>query len=229
MDSDPHTAPRFFVLEDELFGRYDTKFLPTEPHNVGEPPPCPQCKRGIGMLPWLPPYRLELELYGDAFGDYVEGVGYSFLISERFAEAFRAEGLSGLLGFHPVEVERVRRKRKKSKAVIVPRYLVVSACLWRATVDEARSRLRHLRRITCPECRYGGLNSIHGFSLEPGSWQGEDVFRPRGLEGCIVVSERFVEFVRRHGLTNMKLTPIEEYVWDPLRKGPPETPSAAPV
>ena len=31
------------------------------------------------------------------------------------------------------------------------------------------------------------------------------------------------EFVQRHGFTNMKLTPIEEYVWDPGGKGPPES------
>ena len=27
--------------------------------------------------------------------------------------------------------------------------------------------------------------------------------------------------VKKHGLTNMKLIPTEEYVWDPLRRGPP--------
>ena len=58
---------------------------------------------------------------------------------------------------------------------------------------------------------------------EPGSWQGEDVFRPRGKRGSILVSERFAEFARRHALTNMKLTPTEEFVWDPLGQGPPAT------
>jgi hypothetical protein len=72
-----------------------------------------------------------------------------------------------------------------------------------------------------------GLDSIHGFALEAGTWQGDDVFRPRGFRGCIVVSERFTEFVKRHGFTNMKLIPTEEYIWDPLHKGPPaRTPSA---
>ncbi|XXF78701.1 hypothetical protein P2318_02785 [Myxococcaceae bacterium GXIMD 01537] len=47
------------------------------------------------------------------------------------------------------------------------------------------------------------------------------MFRPRGLQGDIVVSERFVNFVKRHGLTNMKLIPTEEYIWDPDHKGPP--------
>jgi hypothetical protein len=52
--------------------------------------------------------------------------------------------------------------------------------------------------------------------------QGEDVFRPRGLSGDIVAAERFAVFVRRHQLTNMKLIPTEELIWDPYRLGPPE-------
>jgi hypothetical protein len=53
------------------------------------------------------------------------------------------------------------------------------------------------------------------------TWQGEDVFRPRGLQADIVVSERFAEFVKRHGFTNMKLIPTEKYVWDSDHKGLP--------
>jgi hypothetical protein len=181
------------------------------------------------MLTWQPPYSVDLELYGQGLGDFVEGPGYEVLVSERMAEAFRAEGLTGLLGFHPAEVVRVRRKRKGPKPSAVPPYFVVSPCFGRAAVDEARSHLRIKKPMTCSECRYTSLDTIHGFALEPGTWRGEDVFRPRGLYGDIVVSERFTEFVTRHGFTNMKLIPTEEYVWDPARKGPPTPASAAPT
>jgi hypothetical protein len=181
------------------------------------------------MLTWLPPYRVDLELHGQGPGDFAKGLGgNSVLISERMAEAFRTEGLTGLLGFHPVEVVRVRGKRTQSKAAVAPRYVVVTPCLGRGAVDEARSLLRRNKPVTCLECRSTGVDSIHGFTLEPGTWLGEDIFRPRGLQGDIVVSERFAEFVKRHGLTNMKLIPTEEYVWDPLRKGPPAAHSAEP-
>ncbi|MDY7230180.1 double-CXXCG motif protein [Hyalangium rubrum] len=220
MVSDLPPDPRFFVLEAEVWGPHGTHFDTAAPDNRGDAPHCPRCGEPIGMLTWLPPYRAELELHGGAFGDFLEGPGYEVLLSERLAEAFRKEGLTGFLGFEPVEVLRVRGKRKKSQALAVPRYVVVTPCLGRGAVDEARSRLRHAKPVTCPECRSGGLDSIHGFALEAGSWKGEDVFRARGFRGCIVVSERFTEFVKRHGFTNMKLTPTEEYVWDPLRKGP---------
>ncbi|MFL5348174.1 MAG: hypothetical protein ACJ8AT_25555 [Hyalangium sp.] len=180
------------------------------------------------MLTWLPPYRVELELYGQGGGDFVEGPGYDALISERFAQAFQAEGLTGLLGFHPVEVVRVRRRRKSPQPGSMPPYVAVTACFGRGAVDEARSRIRRSEPITCPECRSAGVDSVHGFALEPGTWQGEDAFRPRGKRGSIVVSERFAEFVQRHGFTNMKLTPIEEYVWDPDGKGPPASTHVAP-
>jgi hypothetical protein len=216
-----HPPSRFFVLEDDVWGSHDTKFEKAEPANRGNAARCPRCEGIIGMRTWLPPYRVELELHGAAFGDFVEGSGDDVLISERMAEAFRAEGLTGLLGFHSAEVVRVRRKRKGLKPGTVPRYFVVSPCFGHGAVDEVRSHFRHTEPMTCAECRYTGLDSIHGFTLEPGTWQSEDVFRPRGLQGRIVVSERFAEFVKRHGLTNMKLIPTEEYVWDPLRKGPP--------
>jgi len=224
MVSEAHPAPRFFVLEDVLWGPHDTKFDKVEPVNRGEAPLCPRCKGALGLLTWLPPFRIDLEIYGQQPGDFVTGPGNSFLISERMAAAFKAEGLTGLLGFHPTEVVRVRRKRKGAKLETVPRYLVVDVSFFgTSAVDVARSRLRYGVPVTCPECRAEGLDSIHGFVLEPGTWRGEDVFRARGLPGTIIVSERFAEFVERHELTNMKLIPTGQYVWDPLRRGPPTT------
>ncbi len=224
MASEVPEAPRFFVLGHDMHGPHDTDFDKIEPVNLGEAPECPRCHGALGSLSWQPPYRVELELYGQGLGDFVEGPGSSFLISERMAEAFQSEGLTGLQGFHPAEVLRVRRKRKGPKPGNMPRYVVVDAGFTRATVDVAHSRLRYGKPITCPECRTEGVDSIHGFTLEPGSWQGEDVFRPRGVSGTLLTSERFATFVAHHGLTNMKLTPTEKYVWDPRRLGPPTEP-----
>ncbi|XXF77754.1 hypothetical protein P2318_32600 [Myxococcaceae bacterium GXIMD 01537] len=221
MASESAMAPRFFLLRAEMHGRHDTKFDKVEPVTRGDAPRCPACGAFIGMLTWLPPYRVDLELYGAALGDFVDGPGYDLLFSERLAEAFRVEGLTGLLGFHPAEVGRVRRKGNGPRLVGVQRYFVVTPCHGRAAVDMARSRIRHDEPVACAECRNLGPDAIHGFTFEPGTWQGEDVFRPRGLQGCIVVSERFAALVGRHGFTNMRLTPIEEYIWDPLGRGPP--------
>ena len=215
---------RFFVLEDDMLGLHDTKFRDVMPINLGDAPLCPRCNSALGSLTWQPPYRVELEIHGQSPGDFVRGSGSSRLISEPMAEAFQAEGLTGLLGFHPVEVVRVRKKHRSKGPSVGPCYLVVNVSFFGASaVDAGRSRLRYDKPITCPECRSAGLESAHGFVLEQNTWQGEDVFRARGLPGIILVSERFAEFVKRHRFTNMKLIPTEEYVWDPLRKGPTTT------
>jgi hypothetical protein len=221
MASESHAGQRFFYLADDMHGRYDTKFDAAEHRNLEKAARCPLCGSVMGMKKWLPPYCGELVLHGEALGDFVTIPGYEVLVSERFAEAFRAEGLSGLLDLHLVEVSRVRGKSRGSKPASVPRYFIAWPCFGRAAVDLARSRIRYTEPITCLECRYGGPEAIHGFALEPGTWQGEDVFRPRGLRGLIVVSERFARLVERHALTNMRLTPIESYTWDPLGRGPP--------
>jgi hypothetical protein len=213
---------RFFVLENDILGPHDTQFRDVKPINLGDAPLCPRCNSALGSLTWQPPYRVALEIHGQSPGDFVRGSGSSRLISKRMAEAFQTERLTGLLGFHPVEVVRVRKKQRSRTPGVVPNYLVVNVSFFgTSAVDAGRSRLRYDKPVTCPECRSAGLESAHGFVLEPDTWQGEDVFRARGLPGIIIVSERFAEFVKRHGFTNMKLIPTEEYFWDPLHKGPP--------
>ena len=228
MTVDVAISQRFFVLTAEAVGsRYETWVDTVEPDNLADAPRCSRCGDFIGMLKWLPPYRVELELYGQELGDYMRGPGYELLISERFAEAFRAEGLTGLEGFHPVEVVRVRRRGKKAlKPLTVPRYFVVWPCFGRGAVDVVLNRVRVSKPPTCTECRSTGVDAINGFVLEPGTWSEEDIFRPRGMQGDIVVSERFKSLVERHGLTNMVLTPSEQFVWDPGKRGPAPLPTA---
>lgn len=181
------------------------------------------------MRTWLPPYQGEVEVHGEVLGDVIAVTGDDMIISERLAESFRAEGLTGWGGFHPVDILRIRKKRGRQEQGGIPRYFVVTPCFGQGAVDEEHSRLRRNEPMACAACRYAALDSIHGFILERSTWTGEDVFRPRGLQGCIVVSERFAGLVRRHGFTNMELIPTEAYVWDPLRKGPPPSASDAPL
>jgi hypothetical protein len=207
--SEAPDKPRFFALQQATGGRHDAHCHAVEPVR-GEAPRCHQCGNFIGMLTWRPPFRVELELYGEAHGDFIAAPGNGLLISERFADAFHKEALTGLSGFHSVEVISVRKKRQCPKPSSVPSYLFVTPAFGSAAVDEARSRIQHQRTISCDWCREAGVRAIHGFCLEERSWNGDDIFRPRGLPGRLVVSERFVGFVQAHGLTNMQLTPTEE-------------------
>ncbi|MDC0707686.1 hypothetical protein POL68_04325 [Stigmatella sp. ncwal1] len=221
MASKEHEEPRFFVIEEDTFGIHDTQAYAAEPVHYGDAPRCPSCNDILAMKTWLPPFRIELELHGKDFGDFVKGPGNSLLLSERMAEAYLKQELTGLLGFHPAEVVRVRRKGASPKVRTPPRYQVVIPCFSQAAVDVTRSHLRYNDPVTCQECRSAGLQSAHGFALEAGTWQGEDMFRARGMPGKNIVSWRLAELIASHSLTNMKLIPTEEYIRDPLRLGPP--------
>ena len=207
------------MLADDRHGSHDTAALFSEGFDTGDTPCCAKCGASIGMREWLPPYRVEIALYGKGgAGDFVTCPGESMLVSERLAAAIRAERVTGLHGFQPVEVVKMNARAKR---LGLPRYLRVEATYGRAAIDEVRSRLRRVKPITCEECRSTDVAGIYGFRIEPGTWEGLDVFRPRGLQSDVVVSERFADCVQRHGFTNVKLIPTEQFVWDPYRKGPP--------
>lgn len=219
MPSETPHPPRFFVLNAEDNGsRYDVEADKVEPINRGEAARCARCGGFVGMLTWLPPYRVDLILHGEAPGDCIRLVGDDLLLSERFANAFRQEELTGLSGFHPVEVRRVRRKVKESRPAPVPRYVVATVCAGRAAVDLTRSHVLYVKPPTCEECRYEGYDVVKGFTLEPGTWRGEDIFVPRGLQGLIVVSERFARLATHQGLNPARLAPTEEFIWNPLHR-----------
>ncbi len=212
------TAPsqlRFFVLEKLSTGVHDTEFS-TINLKAGPAARCPQCGDFVGSLSWQPPYQGELELHGKAFGDLVEAAGGDLLVTEPFAAAFTAEGLTGLSGFHPVEVLRVIKKRRGPKQGPPPRYLFVTPAYGQPALDLERSRLHISKPRTCTWCRSTGVDAVDGLTLEKGTWSGEDVFRPRGLWGHILVSERFMRFAQHHALSHFTFIPIEKYVWDPL-------------
>ncbi|HEY8210242.1 MAG TPA: DUF1629 domain-containing protein [Myxococcaceae bacterium] len=213
------SEPRFFVLLHDDFGKpHDTTALMGEGFETGDAPTCPVCNGVLGLRQWLPPYRVELTVHGkEGAGDFVECV-CNLLISERMADAFRSERLMGLEGFQPVDVVKMNAHARR---LGIPRYFFVKAAFGQAAVDEARSRIRRVKPIECEECRRQDVDGIHGFRIQAGSWDGLDVFRPRGLQSREVVSERFADFVQGHGLTNIKLVPTEQFVWDPLQKGPP--------
>jgi hypothetical protein len=216
MASDAPAPPmRFFVLEKLREGQHDTEFDRTS-SNLGPAPCCPQCGGIIGSLRWLPPYQGELELYGKDFGDLLKGPCDGLVVTERFAEGFKAEGLMGLSGFHLVELARVRRRGRGPKPGPPPRYLFVMPAYGNPAVDMERSRILSKKPMECTWCRYVGPDAIDGFTLEAGTWKGEDVFRPRGLWGTVVVSERFMRFAERHAMSHMTMVPIEKYVRDPL-------------
>lgn len=205
------SSNRFFVPTREAFGsRYDAEFEAVD-RRRGPARQCPVCGTTVALGEWLPPFRVELALYGREFGDFCfGGGGFDFIVSERFVDVFAAERLTGLSGFEAIEVVRVRRGRHTKP----PRYFHVAATESEAAMDEETSLILP-GPGPCQACRQG-VDAIYGFSINQRSWKGEDAFHPLGLPSQTVMSERFAAVAEKASLTGLHLVLTEEYQWDSL-------------
>lgn len=211
---------RFFVCELKPgIAHGETEFYEEQPSQTGEAPKCRECSKYIGALPWLPPYRVELELWDRVFGDVAFGPGDELLVSERFKTLWHERGLIGLEGFHPVEIVKVKRhKRRKPDLAERPNYYCVTVIRSRAAIDDGRSGLEREDPVVCLACRTGKKSCIikraKRIVLEPSTWAGEDIFIARGLPGTYLASERFKSFWEDYKITSATLIPAEEYSFD---------------
>jgi hypothetical protein len=202
---------QFYSLETYPRGDADTCFSEEKGFNVGDAELCPACGRAVSMLTWLPPFRVELELYGKGFGDFVFGHGGNdFLVSQRFRELYDQHGLTGLSGFDLVDVIKVKVKSRKMIALQPPMYFRVSPQHGPAALDVVASGLEWVDSPTCRQCETGNLKRWKRLVLEPETWKGEDVFRPRKFSGEIMVTQRFKDACDADGITNAQFTPAEE-------------------
>jgi len=193
-----------------------TDFVEDEGFSVGDAPKCSECGRYIGMMKWLPPYRVELDCWGPRFGDLAFG-GEDILVSERFKVLYHEQGLSGLLGFDPVEICRLKRRGRLQGRL--PQYYRVHVKLGEATIDQHASGFVWGEPPTCSVCVEGQtIKRWERIVIAPGTWSGEDVCRPRGLF-LYLTTQRFKEFCERFNITNATFVPALEcehdaYPWE---------------
>lgn len=188
-------------------GEESTDFVQTDPHNTGEAPRCEVCGAFVGMLHWEAPLRVELETWGSAFGDLAFGPGDSFLVSERFKNLWGGQGLSGLSGFEPVEVVKVRQRGKRLRAGPPP-YYRVEAARSRVAIDPNKSGIRWETPPRCDACLSGIVKGWERVVLrgEPD----QDLFIARGHPGQVLTSERFKRFCDEQAITNCRMIPGEQ-------------------
>lgn len=200
--------PRFFELEQYKLGDFEVDVCEAGDYNHGPAITCPRCGVPISMLTWLPPYRVVLELIGRQFGDLAFIGGRSvFLVSERFCSMYHEARLSGLTGFEPVEVTRVKSRRRKCPEP--PPYFRVEPKLTEAVLDIKASGCEWIDPPTCEFCLTGQLIRRKRLVLKEGSWTGEDIFLARGAPGSIIVTERLKIACEQFGITNAILVPAE--------------------
>ena len=215
----------FYSMKKGPDGDAETSALKEESHEPGEAAACPVCGSTIGMLEWLPPFYVVLQLHGNQFGDFAFLPGaHDFLVTQRFRDAYYQHSLTGLTGFDPVEVISVKTRSKMLKLAKPPIYFRVCAGYGQTALDLAASGFEWIDPPTCPLCRNGIKMRWKRLVLEEGTWTGEDAFRPRGLSGTTMVSQRFKDVCEQHDIKNALFIPAEESSCDfyPGLKDPSE-------
>jgi hypothetical protein len=214
-------AMKFYVLDDpEVEDGQEpqlavTDFVEADPVNRGSPPLCPVCHEPIGMLPWLPPYRAELQFWGREAGDIAIGFGSGeILVSDRFRLLWERARLVGLSGFEKVEVVKTRSYGKKKGIKPSSDYYYVAIARSRAAVDDEASELVRPQGLACQECRRGDPEWAKRIVLEKNTWSGEDIFYVRGLPGRIMTSERYRDFHVENEINNGILIEASQYSFD---------------
>jgi hypothetical protein len=192
-------------------GSAETRFSKPEGTLRGPAPMCEACGNYLGMLTWLPPFRVELEYLGEYYGD----LGYfmdDILVSERFAQALEADGITGLEVVGPAEIVSVD---PTEMAEGMPRYFVARVRRSKAVFDNIASEADYEKRWTCEVCRTAEVMLRHKrVVLVDGTWGGEDLFIAVGLPGVVLTSERFREFCERHAFKNVHLIEASKYSVD---------------
>ena len=205
---------QFYKMHLEVGSPFETWSDTMEPIHIGESTDrqrCPVCGKGVGKLPWLPPFRATLRAYGKQLGD-VAFDGMDILVSETFRLAWIEAQLKGIDTFHPLERIRVRPARLGKKT---PTYYYVKSQHFGTRVDLTRSLIEYDRPFTCMTCMEAGVDSIRGFAIDESSWTGEDLFIAWGMPGTLIVTDRVRQLRDDYDLKNVTLTPIEKFFWDP--------------
>jgi hypothetical protein len=194
-----------------------TDAIKDDPVFHGDADRCPLCGGFTSMLPWLPPRRAELEIWG-GYADIAFPTGNNMLVSERFKCLYELTDLIGLNGFEPVEITGVVWRRGSRKhAGDVPKYFYVRVSRSRARIDRAGSGIEMtIPGPVCPECclsNRGVLKRQASLVLMPEPKPFEDIFFARGAVGPLT-SERFYEFYHRHAITGARLIEASQYSID---------------
>jgi hypothetical protein len=212
---------RFYVFDAEG-GMFGTKWAyadPVKPEYTREGMPrCPVCQGAVSGLRWLPPHRVKLSSANPAkWGDFVWGAGIDLLVSARFKAIYEQEGMKGITTFYPpAEIVRVGKQKTGDLPPDLPVYHETEVERLGPELDIKSCGMVLTRGAK--QCNYCHLVSNgrkirwERVVINPDSWQGEDIFFPRGGP-WYVVSERFKQIAKHYGLANVVFIPSEKYAY----------------
>ncbi len=160
---------------------------------------CPKCGSPLEAAYWVAPHRARLSR--SRCGDLIFGVGFELVISSRAWESLAADGITGFVFSAPLE----------TRPAADGSYVVTRPGVTVTRLDEQRSHVVWRRPPTCDVCRLGVRQSVGPIVVDDTTWGGQDIFVASGLYGLKLVSQRFVDSVERHALTEFVFISAEDY------------------
>jgi hypothetical protein len=203
--------PFYVLTKPEHGSHWDTEYMHEDEFRVGDAPRCVACGSYTGMKEWLPPYRVTVRAHGKAFGDFAFFSTSDFLMSSHAADSWRASGLRGIGEYRPVVVVSHR-----PAALPPPAYNRPILDQSTTAIDTEQTIVKSGTEISCRVCLSRDLDAVGAIAIDASTWNGEDIFTPRGLPGFVIVSDRFKQFVANAELTNVRLLRVDQHRWDDL-------------
>lgn len=175
---------------------------------------CPVCNERVTGGFW--PRPREVVLTKRNIPDFLPGVNDTtpFLLSEKALQAIQSSGLTGIT--HIDEIEHVRFLRKSKKETPIPKYYRVELARSRITIDHDRSVIIYgssSNRKACPLCRQKPMcyDFTRSLSFHMEDYEGYDIFQIYEMGDTVFLSQRFVDFYKTSGLTNLRFGPAEKH------------------
>jgi hypothetical protein len=218
---------RFYVLKPAGGISFGTKWAYAElvqPVNRGQTEECPHCGGIVSGMEWLPPHKVKLSsAKPEKWGDFLWGAGFKLIVSARFKEIYDREDISGISRFYPpIEIVRTGKLKTGVFTAPLPEYRLVHFPWGGANQDDIASQTEFNKPggITCQYHRGGVVvKKQKRIILEKGSWDGADIFIPRGSPVMAMVSEKFKLVAEEYELTNIWMIPAEKYGYDSSKIG----------
>lgn len=160
---------------------------------------CPNCNGAWEGRYWTHPRTLKITK--SKYPDFLWTTPYP-AVSERFKQLYEQSGLTGILEFDPIENYALRKNAPEC-----PKYYTFKRFRSQMKINHEKSDIKWLNvaRDICPICHPMGktFSEIYSLVLDEEKYEGMDVFILNETGMGTYVSERFVEFVRENGLTNL--------------------------
>lgn len=218
---------KFFILRPEggiTSGGQWASASSFDPPTLGNSQKCPVCGKPVTARRWMPPHQVILSRARPSkWGDFMWGPASSLLVSHNFKQLYELEGLTGISSFSdPVQIIRMGALKKGQFPAAPPVYHLLHVLWGGANQDDTASglKLSHPADVKCTHCRSVRTGrSQDRVVIQPGSWNGKDVFIPRNAPVPFLVTERFKQMVQDHHLSNAWFIPAEYYAYDSTRWG----------